>query len=155
MDPAMSNHASAPPPCLDNARVIFYAILDASVTYSGRTLLFVDGKELGRVPRLAICQDRRLPGVMLFHCDDEWTVLGCSGHDSVESAKRKAKAIYLNIEDRWVDGDVTEADAERYLDELLQDYRCSSCGKRADQVDRLQTKGKSYVCDKCRLSGQT
>jgi len=41
-----------PPRLLDSARLLQYAVIDASIGFRGRTLLFVDGKELGRVPQL-------------------------------------------------------------------------------------------------------
>ena len=115
----MTPDVQTPPPVLDCARVIEYAVLDESVSYSGRTLLFVDGKELGRVPCLAICEDKKLRGVMLFHCNREWTVLGCSGHGSVSEAKDRAEGIYPRLSSCWVEAHVSEEEAERYLDELF------------------------------------
>ena len=88
-----------PPPVLDCARVLHYALVDKSVGYVGRTLLFVDGKELGRVPLMAICEDRKV-GVLLFHCNRNWKVLGCSGHDSVAAAKRKAECTYPGLSEQ-------------------------------------------------------
>jgi hypothetical protein len=63
-------------------------------------LLLVDGKELGRVPRLAICEDEKI-GVLLFHCNRSWTVLGCSGHESIAAAKEKAEWIYPGLAEHW------------------------------------------------------
>ena len=134
-----------PPPVLDSARVIEYAVLSESVGYSGRTLLFVDGKELGRVPSLAICEDKRLGGVLLFHCDHEWTVLGCSAHDSVAKAKERAERIYPGLSACWVEAHVSEEEAERYQDELFGGDRCSFCGKRPDQVEQLIGRDKVRI----------
>src|ERR1700683_5009215 len=39
---------TAPPPVLHCARLLYYAVLDNSVEFAVRSLLFVDGKELGR-----------------------------------------------------------------------------------------------------------
>ncbi len=138
-----------PPPVLDCARVIEYAVLNESVGYAGRTLLFVDGKELGQVPCLAICEDKKPPGVMLFHCNSEWTVLGCSAHGSIAEAKDRAERIYPGLSARWVNAHVTEAQAERYLDELFDDARCSFCGKRADQVGQLFEGDRVRICNHC------
>jgi hypothetical protein len=76
-----------PPPVLDSARLLDYAVLDESVSYSGHSSLFVDGKELGPVPCLAICQALDGAGVLLFHCSDDWTVLGAAEYLSVAEAK--------------------------------------------------------------------
>lgn len=139
----------SPPPVLDCARVIEYAILNESVGYSGRTLLFVDGKELGEVPCLAICADKEPPGVMLFHCDREWTVLGCSAHGSITEAKDHAERIYAGLSACWVDAHISEEQAERYLDDRFGDERCTFCGKRADQVEQLIRRGEARICDRC------
>jgi hypothetical protein len=37
-----------PPPVLDCARVLRYVIIDKGIEFSGRSLLFVQGKELGQ-----------------------------------------------------------------------------------------------------------
>jgi ClpX C4-type zinc finger len=145
----MTPQPSPPPPVLDCARVIEYAVLNESVGYSGRTLLFVDGKELGQVPCLAICADKKSPGVMLFHCDREWTVLGCSGHPSIPEAKDRAERIYPGLSACWVDAHISEEQAEQYLDELLGDQQCSFCDKRADQVEQLIQRDDARICDRC------
>lgn len=118
--------------------------------FVGRTLLFVDGVELGRMPRLAICEERKTSGVLLIHCDQEWNPLGCSAHDSPQSARQKAQRIYPNIDERWVDAGVSDAEAEQYLEEAYGDIRCSVCGKRADQVTQLHQRDQKLFCDSCR-----
>jgi hypothetical protein len=138
-----------PPPVLDCARVIEFAVLDESVGYSGRSLLFVDGKELGPVPCLAICKFKAEEEFLLFHCDRDWTVLGFSVHNSLAEAKRRADGVYPGISSVWVDAHVSEDEAERHLDKLFGGNRCSFCGKRADQVDRLIQNGEAKICNHC------
>ena len=46
-----------PPPVIDFARVIAWAIVDASVRWTGRQAVYVGEERLGPVPRLAICQN--------------------------------------------------------------------------------------------------
>jgi hypothetical protein len=138
-----------PPPALDCARVLEYVFIPPSNAYSGRTLLFVDGKEIGRVPRLAICEERSSGRVLLFHCDDEWNVLGCAVYDSVAKAKNKAEWIYPGLLPSWAESGVSEVEAERYLDELFANERCSFCGKRADRVNQLFSRDSVFICDGC------
>jgi hypothetical protein len=140
---------SPPPPVLDCARVLEYVSLNDSVGFSGRTLLFVDEIELGRVPCLAICEDKRLPGVLLFHCNQEWTVLGCVACTTVKQAKERAERIYPGLSSFWADAKVSEDMAEQYLDKLFGNERCSLCGKRADQIDRFEERGESLICNLC------
>jgi hypothetical protein len=140
---------SKPPPVLDCARVLEYAVLSDSVSFSGRTLLFVDGKELDRAPCLAICQKLNEADVLLFHCDSEWEVLGAGGYPSVADAKGRAERIYPGVSGCWVQAHVSEADASNYLDEMWGDERCSFCGRRPDEVPQMFAKGKAYICAKC------
>ena len=144
----------SPPPAIDCSRLLFYAVIDSSVQFSGRTLLFVDGRELGRVPCLAICDGKRSSEVLLFHCDSGWTTLGCSAHQSVQDAKTRAERIYPGISTLWVNADVSEEAAEVYLNEQFGNVRCSFCGKRPDEVGQMfskEGKGKDEVgiCDQC------
>jgi hypothetical protein len=97
-----------PPAVIDGCRLVCYAIVDGNVQFSSRTLLFVDGIELGEVPCLAICHEEKSSGVLLFHCDHEWTTLGCSAHLSVADAKGKAERIYAGVSGLWMDADVSD-----------------------------------------------
>jgi ClpX C4-type zinc finger len=139
----------APPPVLDSARVLHYAVVDDSVGYTGRDLLTVGGVEIGRVPCLAICKNEGERKVLLFHCDHEWTVLGCSRHDSVEAAKRWIERNYPGLSSRWIEAQFTDAEVDRYLEELYGEDHCSFCGKRPDQVDQMIAGGNARICDRC------
>lgn len=93
----MDQRVSPPPPVIMvNDRVLLhYAILNDSVGFnSGHRLTFVDGKEIGRVPCLAICRDRNSPQFMLYYCDSNWGAIGLASYDSVDAAKRIAERMY-------------------------------------------------------------
>jgi len=139
-----------PPPALACARVLHYAIIQEGVRCSGRTLLFVDGNEMGQVPCLAVCEGKKtVPEVLLFHCDSEWNVLGSSAHPSANEAKAHAERIYAGLSSLWVDANVSEDAAEAYLDEVLS--RCSFCGRRFDHVEEMIAgqSEKAHICDCC------
>ena len=144
-----SRPPSPPPPVLDCARLLHYAVLDAGVEFSGRSLLFVDGKELGAVPCLAICEEPKTLGVYLFHCASDWHVLGCSAHQSVSDAKDRAEGVYHGVSTRWVEANVSRDAAEKYLNELFAEQRCNICGKRPDEVDSLIQSGSTLICNHC------
>jgi hypothetical protein len=129
--------------------LLHYAVLDGGVEFSGRSLLFVDGKELGAVPCLAICEDTKTPGVLLFHCAIDWHVLGCSAHESVPEAKDRAEGVYRGVSTRWVEANVSRDVAEVYLNELFAQQRCSVCGKRPDEVESLIQSGSPLICNRC------
>jgi ClpX C4-type zinc finger protein len=143
----------APPPVLDMARVIAYAIVDASVQWTGRQTLFISGKELGPVPRLALCQNvsGNLKDILVFHCSDEWDVLGCSGGDTLEAAKASAERAYRGITDRWIFTNVTEEQAVAWMKEHHKDMSCSFCNRAPGDFDRLieSKSGTVRVCNYC------
>jgi hypothetical protein len=156
LDMASNNTHETPPPeaVIACSRVLCYAVVDSTVQFSGRTVLFVDGKELGQMPCLAICDGKKSSGVLLFHCDSEWTPLGCSAHGSVTDAKTRAERIYLGISARWVDAGVSEEAAEAYLNEQFGNARCSFCDKRPDEADQMfhnkgEGKDEVRICDRC------
>ena len=138
-----------PPPVIDCARLLHYAVTDKSLVYSGRTILFVGGKEVGRVPCLAICKNKISNGVLLFHCRRDWSVIGCSAHESVATAKKRAGRIYSGLSTCWRESHVTKDKAERFLNKLFGETRCSCCGRRPDQIGRLFSKGRALVCGSC------
>ena len=143
------NRVTSPPPVLDCARVLRYVIIDKSIKFSGRSLLFVDGKELGQVPCLAICEEKKTGGVLLFHCTEDWTVLGCSAHKSIADAQQRAETVYKGTSARWLDAKVSPQDADAYLDEMFGEDRCSVCGKRFDEVDLLVQRDSVLICNHC------
>jgi hypothetical protein len=138
-----------PPPVLAATRVLEYAVLDDTVRYSGHSSLFVGGKELGPVPRLAICQEAETAKVALLHCDDEWQMLGVAEYASVADAKEKAERIYPGVSKRWIDRKVTEEEAAVYLDREFEEEKCSFCGRLAFDIERMVVQGGARICNIC------
>ena len=90
--------SAAPPPALSSARVLHYAVLDETVGFnSGHRLVFIDGKELGKVPCLAIYQKKKASKFLIYYCDSDWEPVGASQYDTVEAAKGRAERIYPRI----------------------------------------------------------
>jgi hypothetical protein len=116
----MKNCSTRPPIIFMNDRVLLhYAVLNDSVGDSeGHSLMFVGRKEIGRVPCLAICQDKESPRVTLYYCDSDWRAIGIAGHDSVEAAKKRAERIYPGSSACWVEAHLGEDDVRRFLDEV-------------------------------------
>jgi hypothetical protein len=138
-----------PPPVLYSARVLAYAVLGDDVVYTGQQMIFVDGKLLGPVPRLAICRDLSDGSILLHYCDEGWTPLAVSSHPTVEDARRSAETKYAGSDSHWVTASYTDADVELELEEVWGDERCSFCGKRPFQVDQLMHGRAAYICDVC------
>lgn len=90
-----------PPPIIDSAQVLLYALVDDSVKYTGRAYVVVEDKIIDPVPRLAICRNLYDDDILLLHCDDEWNVLGAGGYGTVEKARARAETAYKGIDGKW------------------------------------------------------
>ena len=87
-----------PPPILNGARVIRYAIVDDTVTPTGKTVhRFHLGGVMGPAAALAICQNDEEECYYLFYCDAEWNVLTDGWHESLELALRQADFEYRGL----------------------------------------------------------
>jgi hypothetical protein len=144
-----------PPPVLGNARVLEYAVLGESVTYSGHSSLFVgkenEGlKELGPVPRLAIAEDLKTGEVMLLHCDEEWDLLGVGGkYDSIAKVKASAERAYRGVSSCWIDGKISRDEALRFRDEMWTGQRCSFCNRTPPDFNKMVERNNVRICDLC------
>lgn len=143
-----------PPPiiCTNDRVLLHYAVLHEAVGFrEGHKLLFVDGREIGRVPYLAICQDKDSPNVILYFCDGDWKPLGIGAEGSIDNAKKKAERIYPGSSRCWVEAHFSEGDVAEYLDKAFADLRCSFCGKRPDETmeDTFQSSGNARICGDC------
>jgi hypothetical protein len=142
-----------PPPVLDMARVIAYAIVDKSVQWTGRQLLFVDWKELGAVPHLALCQNvsGELKDILVFHCNEEWEVLGCSGGGTIEEAKASIECAYRGITAKWIETNVTEDEAKAWIKANCPDIVCSFCDREMGEFKEMivNKSGLTRVCNIC------
>jgi len=75
-----------PPPVIGSARLLEYAMIDSSIVFTGRSVIYVDGKLLGPVPRLAVCQVITGSEIILYHCDEEWDILAATSDKTVIEA---------------------------------------------------------------------
>ncbi|MFN9725935.1 ClpX C4-type zinc finger protein [Acidovorax sp.] len=139
----------AAPLVIDSARVLAYAVVK-DIPYRKSGLLFVDGELLEHVPRLAICANLGKDlGILLFHCDEEWNVLGTNGGVSVEDVKARAERNYPGVAARWVHMDTTVEQALAYYDAQTGGEKCSFCGKRAFEVEGWIESPSAIVCRGC------
>jgi hypothetical protein len=144
-----------PPPVLGNARVLEYAVLDNSVTYTGRGPLFVgtrnDGlKELGPVPCLAIAEDFETGDILLLHCDEGWDVLGVAGgYGSLAEAKARAERAYDGLASCWIDPKIAREQAQKFRDDMWANQRCSFCDRIPPEVSQMIERNNVRICDVC------
>jgi hypothetical protein len=139
-----------PPPVIDSARVVSYAFVD-DIPYQQHDRLFVGGKLLEAVPRLAIAFNLGKDiGPMLLHCDEEWKALGTSGAESVPAVKERAELNYPGVASRWVDVSISVEDALRFYDEQTGSLSCNFCGKRPFDLEGGWAEGRdAIICRTC------
>ena len=135
-----------PPPILDSAKVLAYATVDHTVIRIPKDWLYVDGKPLGPVPKLAICQYPISSEHLLFYCDDDWEVLGCAGYDSLADAKERAEREYRGIGSKW---QAYVHEDEAAVDRLCLEPWCSFCGKSFLELDRMVVGKNAFICEEC------
>ena len=87
----------------------------------------MNGVLLGAVPGIAICESFNSDELLLFHCDDDWDVLGIQawkkGEDPdvnlLEQVKSRTEKYYAGISFHWMDhaeGDRTSKQRQVMVD---------------------------------------
>ena len=118
---------------LDSTRVLLYAETGGATTYTGRLTIARgyanDLRDIGPVPKLAICEDLATGQVLVMHCDSVWNVLGVHFAASVDDAKANAERAYAGVGSRWTEyrtlseDELAEVEEERQvLRQLARDY---------------------------------
>jgi len=90
-----------PPRMLDGAELVCFSEINSSVRPTGKTIHRKDGKILGPVTALAICQYSGENSFYLFYCDEKWRVLTDTFHVDLDAAKSQAEFEYRNISAYW------------------------------------------------------
>ena len=142
---------NAPPPVIDSARVIAYAFVD-DIPYQRCGSLYSGDRLIEHVPRLVICLNLGADiGPLLFHCDEQWNVLGTSGASTIEETKLSAEKNYPGVTARWIDVNTSVTEALDYYDQATNGAKCSFCGKRPFEMDGGWVEGNNgaLICREC------
>jgi hypothetical protein len=135
-----------PPPILHGAMVLAYATLDDSVVRVRKDLLYIDGKPLDHVAKLAISRSPGDKEVLLFFCDDDWELLGLSAHPSVDQAKRRTEREFRGVAAKWKT--YQHKDVAAVERECLAPF-CSFCGRPDREVERMFEGKNAFICGDC------
>jgi len=138
-----------PPPAINFARVLEYAMLAQWETDTGGGTNPGEGEGLAAVAYLAIGQRAQGSGVSLFHCDRGWKVLGVAPCASLFEAEHLAERIYPGMSSYWTDAQVGEEDVAWYLYQIWGSEQCHFCGREAGEISRLIEKNGARICDSC------
>lgn len=91
-----------PPTVIDRARVVAWTPVDERHRPTGSTRHYRDGLSQPVPAGLAIAtyDDKEF---YLFYCDEDWTTLNDTLHDSVAQAKRQAESEFEGTLGTWRD----------------------------------------------------
>jgi hypothetical protein len=138
-----------PPPVIDSARVLSYADVD-DIPYQKHGRLYSGDRLIEKVPRLAICVNLgRDIGPLLFHCDEDWAVLGATGRDTVAECKARAEKNYPGVAACWIDLDTPMDIALEYYDAQTDNLQCSFCGRRSFDFNGYVEVNDVCICRHC------
>ncbi len=142
---------NTPPPLISSSRVLFYAIVDSTVRFTPRNVLYVDGVELGAVPRLAVGKNLIDEDVFLLHCDAGWNSLGTSGSGDIDNVMAEANRRYDGLATKWIKSPYGELDVAKSIVDLYVDQRCSFCGRYHIELGASSMiEGKNAaICGEC------
>ena len=89
------------PDLLEGARVLGFAVVDASVVPTGGTTHRVEAVVLGPAAGLAIARYDGDEQFYLFYCDPAWQVVTDTCHPSLELAREQAEFEYRGVSALW------------------------------------------------------
>jgi hypothetical protein len=143
-----------PPPAIESARVLAYAILDDAVRWNRRKKLIQGGTEVGPVPCLALCQNTwgDWQQIHVFHCNGDWEVLGASGAPTLEEAKASAERSYPGVGAKWVLLSTTREDARQWIRDQSLDLLCSFCDRIPAEMESLIKGNSAAICNHCAVA---
>jgi len=95
--------AEEPPFVIDGARVVRYAIVDASGPGARRSGIAGDGVpvDFGSASRMLMAEDLLDGSIVLMHCNAEWMTVVAQRHPDLESAQRSADAACAGLAVEW------------------------------------------------------
>jgi len=138
-----------PPPFMMGCRVTEFAVRDRSIPRQRRTLLFVNSKELGTVPRFALGQDRKSGDFCLFHCGTKWNIRGTSVSESPVELKSSLERIYPGIAKKWRRTGYSRKQSEAFRRRIWAGLECSFCHRFPDDFESMIESRKTRICDRC------
>ena len=138
-----------PPPVMFDTWVSHWARLGRGVHFSGRSRAYMDSREIGRAPCLAIGRSFADSSVLLLQCGPSWHVRGYLSYSSIREAKAGAERSYPGVGTYWVATGLTPSRARRHRRELWAGQTCGFCGAIPPEVATIIQKGPVAICDAC------
>jgi hypothetical protein len=89
------------PKRIGGANVVLYSSIDERHRTTGNCLQIVAGALRGPAAGLAICQYDGEDCFYLFGCDEEWSSVTDTRHQSIDEAKGQAEFEYEGVSATW------------------------------------------------------
>jgi hypothetical protein len=86
---------------INGATISLFTPIDSRHIKTGNTNHFSGGQLITDISALAICKYDDTDGYYLFYCDENWTVLNDTFHDTLELAKGQAEFEFKNSISTW------------------------------------------------------
>ncbi len=151
-----------PPPIIDSAKLILFAINDKNVEYTDRINLHVGTSEngferIGEIPNLAITKTYYDNSSLLMLCDEKWNVKGVIQSTNIEEAKIQAERGYKGITEKWQESPYSQQEIDDFLREEYEvdpnsewwTTYCSFCGRKSREINQMIKGLKAQICDVC------
>lgn len=146
----VSTHPAPPPAVIDGFRILYYAHIRPPIVYSGHSSIFVDGREVGCVPRVAVGEGLRGEGIAFLLCDRHWHARAHGGdYKSVSEARRRVERMYPGVDQAWIKLSVSKREARRIEKELWRGEECSFCGRIPPDFQQCLQSGRARICNIC------
>jgi hypothetical protein len=147
----MKKQRKIPPPAIGSERVVAYAYVDSSLTYTGTQRLFVGDQRLGPVPCVAIGKslNKTMKDFCILYCDKNWNALGFAGAASFTAARAEAERCYQGISSQFVRVANTERAVRKWMVQEHPDATCSFCRRLYFETDAMFEANKVRVCSHC------
>ena len=142
---------------LDPHYVVEYAKTNKRYRLSKKRKLNVNGKNVGKVTRMAICKKVGKEEYFLLHCNKKWEVVYAFDYFdalSLMDAKLLAESHYTGIDKNWIKTSYTEKQAKKYLSKQqkkIEKTKCSFCGSKQfdDGIKQIICSEIACICNKC------
>jgi hypothetical protein len=143
-----------PPAELAGSHIVEYAVVDETVTFTGRLTMYIGDQRLGAVPGLALGEDLKTGEITLFHCNESWEIIAfqplgkdSSGHEaSMAAAKSRVENYYQGISTRWTPHPSSREEAVA----SAQAGECSFCRRSIYEIANIiEGPTGARICDIC------
>lgn len=122
-----------------------FAAVDRIVISRGRGLVFSEGVEVCRAPRLALVRDRC--EILLIPCDRRWKYIAIGGSGAtLRAVKMRAERMYQGVGKLWSPSHHTrtQARAVAQLEMKQPGYRCSICQEPLVRREANDRRGQAH-----------